>query len=357
MDYIDQLKQFSARVEQLSKVIATEEATKNALILPFFQMLGYDVFNPMEFVPEYTADVGIKKGEKVDYAIVLDGVPAILIEAKWCGEPLENHDSQLFRYFATSEAKIAILTNGIIYRFYTDLDEPNRMDLTPFMEFNVLDMKDNLVPELKRFQRSTLDVNNIFSAASDLKYMTAVKQLIARQAANPDDNFLSYVIKEVYSGRKTAQVIDKFKAIVKRAFSQYVNDLMNERFKSVLTPKDEEEPKQTAQVESVEDADEPSIVTTQDELEAYVIIKTLLHDVVETKRITYKDTRSYFGVLFDGKATKWICRLQLDGKKKSIAIQDPTTDEIARHYITSNDEICQYRDELVQSVQAYLDEH
>ena len=133
MDFIDQLKQFSKRVDSLKGSISTEEATKTAVIMPFFAMLGYDVFNPQEFVPEFTADVGIKKGEKVDYAIIQDGEPVILIECKSISENLNKHDSQLFRYFGTTSAKFAILTNGMEYRFYTDLDNPNKMDESPFL--------------------------------------------------------------------------------------------------------------------------------------------------------------------------------------------------------------------------------
>ena len=138
MDFIDLVKQHSQRVKSLKDNIATEEATKTSLIMPFFAMLGYDVFNPEEFTPEYVADVGIKKGEKVDYAILKDGKPAILIECKWIGEPLASHDSQLYRYFGVSKAKFAILTNGQIYKFFTDLDEPNKMDEKPFLEINRL---------------------------------------------------------------------------------------------------------------------------------------------------------------------------------------------------------------------------
>ena len=128
MDFIDEIKQYSKRVSNLKDSLSTEEATKTSLIMPFFALLGYDVFNPEEFVPEYTADVGIKKGEKVDYAILSNGEPVMLIECKAVKEELKKHDSQLFRYFGTSKAKFAILTNGIIYRFFTDLDEPNKMD-------------------------------------------------------------------------------------------------------------------------------------------------------------------------------------------------------------------------------------
>ncbi|HEX3030915.1 MAG TPA: type I restriction endonuclease, partial [Bacillota bacterium] len=176
MDFIDQIKQFAKRVEQMKEHITTEEATKTSIIMPFFQLLGYDVFNPAEFVPEFTADVGIKKGEKVDYAILQDKKPIILIEAKWCGEDLQKHDSQLFRYFGTTCAKFAILTNGIEYKLYTDLDEPNKMDEKPFLEFNILDIKDASVAELKKFQKHKFDLDTIFNTASELKYSNLIKQ-------------------------------------------------------------------------------------------------------------------------------------------------------------------------------------
>lgn len=115
MDFIDQIKQFASRAEKLKDQISSEESTKTSLILPFFQLLGYDIFDPGEFVPEFTADE--EKGEKVDYAIFQDGNPTILIEAKWCGEKLDKHNSQLFRYFGTTKAEFGILTNGIIYQF------------------------------------------------------------------------------------------------------------------------------------------------------------------------------------------------------------------------------------------------
>lgn len=115
--------------------LATEEATKTALIMPFFSLLGYDVFNPMEFIPEFVADVGTKKGEKVDYAIMNEGKPVILIEAKGVDDDLTKHDAQLFRYFTVTDAKFAILTNGIVYKFFTDLEEPNKMDEKPFLLF------------------------------------------------------------------------------------------------------------------------------------------------------------------------------------------------------------------------------
>src|ERR1043165_5481568 len=125
MEFKNAIKQLGDRVAKMKNQILTEEATKNAFIMPFIQTLGYDVFNPLEVVPEFIADIGIKKGEKVDYAIVRDGHPIILIECKHWSADLDPHNSQLFRYFHTTPAKFGILTNGIFFRFYTDLVLPN----------------------------------------------------------------------------------------------------------------------------------------------------------------------------------------------------------------------------------------
>ena len=140
MDFIDQVRALASRVSTAKDSVSTEEATKNAMIMPFIQLLGYDVFNPSEVTPELVADVGTKKGEKVDYAILRDGKPIMLFECKKAGGDLHiNHASQLFRYFHVTEARFAVLTNGLTYRFFTDLEKPNKMDEKPFFEFNILD--------------------------------------------------------------------------------------------------------------------------------------------------------------------------------------------------------------------------
>ena len=237
--FIDQLKQFSARIAKMKDSIQTEEATKTSMIMPFFQMLGYDVFNPLEFVPEFTADVGIKKGEKVDYAIMNeDQNPLILIEAKYHDEDLGKHGSQLFRYFGTTSAKFGILTNGIIYRFYTDLESPNKMDDRPFLELNLLDIKDSLVPELKKFQKSAFDLDTILTTASELKYNNQIKQLLAKQLEAPSDEFVTYVLNNVYDGRKTQKIIEDFRGTIKKSFVQFINEQVNDRLKTALSSED-----------------------------------------------------------------------------------------------------------------------
>lgn len=154
MDFVDQVKVFSSKAQNLIPHLKTEEATKQSLVLPFLQILGYNVFDPSEVVPEFTADVGTKKGERVDYAIMMGGKPSILIEAKPVHDPLTGHDSQPFRYFTTTTAKFAVLTNGALYKFFSDLQEPNKMDDFPFLEFNLLDPRDSVVTEVKKFHKA-----------------------------------------------------------------------------------------------------------------------------------------------------------------------------------------------------------
>jgi hypothetical protein len=137
MDLDIKLKQLAERIKTSKEIILTEEATKHSFIMPFLSALGYDVFDPTVIVPEFTADIGTKKGEKVDYAILQDGKPIIVIEAKNHTEKLDNHNNQLIRYFNVTDSKFAILTNGIEYRFFSDIEETNRMDKIPFLTVNL----------------------------------------------------------------------------------------------------------------------------------------------------------------------------------------------------------------------------
>ena len=188
MDLIDRLTQIAAQIPKQQAQILTEAATKTALVLPFIDALGYDIFDPAEVVPEFTADVGIKKGEKVDYAITKDGVPIIMIEAKCLGTDLTIvHASQLYRYFSVTAARFSILTDGATYRFYSDLDAPNKMDDKPFLVFDLLNFDASQVEELKRFSKSAFDVDNILSTASEFKYTREIKTLLAAEFVTPSE--------------------------------------------------------------------------------------------------------------------------------------------------------------------------
>jgi len=355
MDFIDQLKQFSARVFKMKDQITTEEATKTSLIMPFFQsILGFDVFNPNEFVPEFTADVGVKKGEKVDYAICIDGVRAILIEAKWCGAPLDKHDSQLFRYFGTTNAKFAILTNGVQYKFYTDLEAQNKMDLSPFLDVDILNIKESVATELKKFHKSSFNIDELATSATTLKYSNDIKNTFAAQLKSPSDDYIRFYLSQVYDGMKTQVIIDKFRPIVRDSLNNYISELMNERISSALkkeaTRVEEEE---NVAIEAEQD-DGSRIITTEEEIEAYYAIKAILAGTVDVARISFKDTKSYFSLLLDNSTWKWICRLRLDGSKKSLAIPDENKKEL-RFQIESPNDLFAYKAQLIEVVERLLE--
>ena len=363
MDFIDQLKQFSKRVESMKDSIQTEEATKTAIIMPFFSMLGYDVFNPQEFVPEFTADVGIKKGEKVDYAIIRDGQPVILIECKSISENLDRHDSQLFRYFGTTTAKFAILTNGIIYRFYTDLDSPNKMDDDPFLTINILDVRENQVPELKKFSKSVFDIDSIFSTASELKYVHEFKRVFTEQLDTPADDFIRFFLQGCYSGPKTQNVIEKFRPGLRKALNDLISEMMNDKIKTALGGSGgsvsviEQKPVDDIPSPSEDSVEQekriPNIVTTEEELEAFFIIKNLFADLVDIHEITYKDTESYINILYKGNIRKWICRLRLTDNQKTLIVPDENKKE-RKFTLSDIYELRNYKDTLTEVLQRYL---
>lgn len=350
MEFIDTIKKLSQRIETLKDSIQTEESTKMSFVVPFFQALGYDVFNPMEFCPEYTADVGIKKGEKVDYAIIINNEPIMLIECKSCNESLDKHGSQLFRYFGTSSAKFGILTNGIIYRFYTDLDEANKMDLTPFLEINMLDLKENLLSELKKFSKEIFDRDNILSTASDLKYSNLIKDYLKKLLDDPTDDYVRFILNEVYDGQKSQKVIDKFKPIVKKACTAFINDIVNQKISSALTSDEVDNAESSSDEAEVSTS---KIITTADEIEAFYIIRGMLVGVVDINDVVHRDTESYFGILYKDNNRKPICRLNLDTKKKQILIPDANK-TFTRYYIESLNDLYSYKDKLIEVVKQYV---
>ena len=356
MDFIDELKQFSSGIASLREHLKTEEATKHTLILPFLQLLGYNIFNPAEVVPEYTVDVGTKKGEKVDYAIFINGQPAILIEAKSHEDPLTTYDAQLYRYFSATTAKFAILTNGILYRFYTDLSETNKLDNAPFFEIDLLSIKDAAVAELKKFHKEAFDAESLFSVAASLKYAKRVKEIMGAELKEPDDDFIRFFLKDIYAGKATQRAIDDFKPIIKKALNQYLNDQLNDMFKAAIEnakAKEQEELDNQAAATKETLVEKPAIVTTEEELEAFFLVKFLLKDAVDVKRICYKDTTRYLGVLLDNNATKWVCRFYLSQNPKYLALpgKNKTENKIT---ITGVDDIPLYKNELREAAKAYL---
>lgn len=347
MDFKDSIRQISERIEKLKDNLQTEEATKNALVLPFLTALGYDVFNPMEVLPEMTCDIGTKKGEKIDYAILADGKPVILIECKHWQQNLNLHDNQLLRYFNVSPAKFGVLTNGIVYRFYTDLREPNKMDDKPFLEVDLTDLKDAQIEELKKFHKSYFDLEAILSTASELKYMGELKAVVSAELGSPSGDLVRLFAKQVYDRPLTPKVMEQFTALVRRAVSSYISDLISDRLKAATAIEDESVAQASAPAaDSAEAPASERIVTTEEELQAYYIVKSILHGVVKPEDVLYRDSVTRFSVFLRGNKAVTLCQFRFSDSRKYIGFQKGGGDSDL-FPIESLDGIWDYADRII----------
>lgn len=357
MDFIERLRNLSKKIAQLGNTLETEEATKNALVMPFLHnVLGYDVFDPTEVTPEFTADTATKKGEKVDYAILKDGQVQILVECKKYGEKLTTkHAGQLFRYFSVTNARIAILTNGAQYSLFTDLDAPNKMDEKPFLTLDLEDIDEHLVPEVKKLTKASFDVESVVDAAGELKYLSAIKKVLEGQFLEPEEELVKFFASRVYDGVLSPKVKQQFQAITKKALRQFLSDSVNDRLKSALNSSDSEEvpSNEVHDTQKTDESESSRVVTTDEELEGYNVVKAILRKKFAISRIVSRDTQSYFGVLLDDNNRKPLCRLHFNAKQqKYIGIFDEDKKE-TRHPIENVDAIYELADQILESVSHY----
>lgn len=357
-DLIDEIRNIAAKLEKGRHLVQTEEATKNAFVMPFIAALGYDVFDPTEVTPELNADVGVKKGEKIDYAVLRDGKPIMLFECKHHSVNLDNeHASQLFRYFSCTDCRVAVLTNGVEYRFFSDLDAPNKMDSKPFLVFRVLDFSEALVPELKKFAKDSFDIDALLSTANELKYVREIKNLLGKQLITPSEDFVRFCANGIGVPRMTQAVKDQFTQLTRKALADFVSDRMGETLKSALGTSvgnvsfETKVAAEFASAESKQDKD-PKITTSEEELEGYYVVKAILRDMVDVKRIVHRDQQSYFGILLDDNNRKPICRLHFNAKQKYVGLFDSNKNE-ERIPIASIDDIYSYAERIRSTASNY----
>lgn len=284
MDLKLKLEQLHQKVIGLKDQINTEEATKNAFVMPFIQILGYDIFNPTEVIPEHICDIGTKKGEKVDYVIRKNDDPILIIECKHWKESADAHNSQLHRYYHVSKSRFGILTNGIVYNFYTDLEKPNIMDEKPFFTINIEDLKDSSIKILESFNES-----------------------------------ISFRLKSALS---INEQIEKKEEIIK-----------------TTTP--------------IGENTDSKIVTTEEELEGFQIVKAIMREKIPAVRIAYRDTLSYFGILLDDNNRKPLCRLHFNTVNKYIETFHNGKDAGEKVLLNSLDEIYNFRDQIHKTLENY----
>lgn len=368
MDFKDQILQLSERINKQKDSIATEEATKNAFIMPMIASLGYDVFNPFEVVPEMDCDLIKKKGEKIDYAIMKDENPILLIECKHCKQDLNLHDTQLQKYFVASKARFGVLTNGIEYRFYTDLEKINIMDEKPFLVVNMLDLSDADIEQLKKFHKSYYNEEDVLSTANELKYTTEIKSILNNEFASPTAEFVRFFARQAYtSGQITSKVVDMFTPLVKKSISLVINDIISDRLNTAIKNSE-----QTSEILPTQDSasvnlpteeqtkklpdgivymdKESGVVTTQEELDAYNIVRSILRKSIDVTRITYKDYKTYFVINLDNSEWFWICRISIGTRKKRIGIPVDKYKNCEWIQIDNVDDIFKYANRLEEAL-------
>lgn len=356
MEFPEKLRELAARIPMQLEHIKTEEAAKSALVMPFLNALGYNVFDPREVTPELIADVGTKKGEKVDYAILKDGKPVMLFECKGASCNLDEvHASQLYRYFSVTDARIGVLTNGIVYRFFSDLEAANKMDSKPFFEVNMLALDELVMAELKKFGKSAFDVTSILATASELKYTREIKRILARELAQPSEDFVRFFTSQVYGGRMTQSVREQFAELTKRALQQFISERVSDRLKSALA---DEAAVAAAAVApagepAVEQTREDATRTTEEELLGFYIVKAVVGEVVDIHRVFMRDQQSYCSVLMDDSNRKPICRLWFNTTRKHLGLFDDKKVE-TRVTLAEVSEIYRYAPQLKETVRRYL---
>lgn len=348
------LEQLHQRVNGLKDQIQTEEATKNAFVMPFIQILGYDIFNPTEVIPEHICDIGTKKGEKIDYVIRKNNEPILIIECKHWKENADAHNSQLHRYFHVSNSKFGILTNGIIYNFYTDLERPNIMDEKPFLTINIEDLKDSSIKILESFTKNGYDQGTILDSAEALKYIKAIIKEFEREIENPSDELVKLLVNRFFDKPLIASRMLSFKEYTKKALATSINDSISYRLKSALSINDKAEAPAASKVGLVDsNIEAPTVVTSAEEVEAFQIVKAILREIIPAERISQRDTQSYFGVLLDDNNRKPICRFHFNTVKKYVELFHKGKDAGEKVLLNGLDEIYGFRTQLHQTVENY----
>lgn len=349
---LEEVSALTHKIRSSSQLVLTEEATKNAFVMPFMaNVLGYDVFDPSEIVPEFTCDHGTKRGEKVDYAVVVGGQVQMIIEAKAIGTKLDvNHASQLYRYFSVTTARIGILTNGQVWQFFTDSTMPNRMDDKPFLTLDLLDVQRSVVLAVSKLSKSSFDLDSVIRSAEELRYVSEIRAILNSEFSEASDDLTRWFMSRIYDGRATSSAVSAFKPMVTKAMRQHIESQVSRRLSAALdeTGQAVEEPPVGEEDEDTEEVG-GDIITTDEELEAYRIVRTILSHDIEPERIVWRDNKTYFTILLDDNNRKQILRCHFNSEKtKYLTLLNE--DEPVRQDIGGVEEIYLFKEQIRDTV-------
>jgi len=351
-EFYERISQISSRSKVAERQALTEEATKTSVILPFLQTLGFDVFNLDEVIPEFIADVGTKKGEKVDFAVKIDGKIAMLIEAKPVNAKLgDTQFNQLFRYFTVTEARLAILTNGREAWFFSDTDEPNKMDKRPFFKFDFQNFDRAQVDELARFQKPNFAIDEIVEAASNLKYTRAAANYLRKQLEDPDEDFVRVVARQIHDGSVTKNITEQLRPAVQAALEEVIRDRIQDRLGVAFNGEKKvfSEPEEVVADEGLES----DIVTTDEEISAHMIVRAIGARHVPVDRISIRDAKSYCAILMDDNNRKPICRLYFNSATtRHVGLFNADKHEV-KHKVSGPEDLYNFADEIENVIKAY----
>lgn len=343
MGLFEDLRNLSEQVKKRKDYIQGEEATKHSLVLPFLQVLGFDVYDPREVKPEYVADFATKLSgkqlRKVDYALYVRGELSIFLECKAVDVAVEDQEGQLAQYFnSTPSVKLGIITNGIQYRFFTDLRLQHIMDSEPFLDFNILSFTEREAEALKPLTKESYNGSSVQRYAEEIISAEKVTALIGELLTNPSENFVRFILDELdlVAGKKNANVIGRFTPIVKKAMQAALLSMMTKSFQQGLTPPPAAPPEPPAPEPSLQAVDktlpaaEPGTgtkegggaVTTEEELAIFQIVSRLCGESSLKSAVKYKDTTAYFGINI-GVVTRWFLRIYTGGMRKSVVTRLP----------------------------------
>lgn len=359
MEFSQRISALANRSKHAASYAQTEEATKTAVVLPFIQMLGFDPFNLEEVIPEFIADVGIKKGEKIDFALRIDNKIAILMEVKPITMSLGSAQySQLYRYFAVSEARLAILTNGREFWFFSDIEEPNKLDNKPFFVFDVQSHDESQINELARFQKSIFAIEAILEAASNLSKVKSAAAYLKKQLASPDDDFIRLVGRQIETRNLTKPVIEELRMTIQSALDTVIRDRIQDKlgitFAQETPVKVAPTPESVAETPEATEVSEPEeVTTTPEEQMAFMIVRAIGSKTVPIERITIRDAKSYCAVFMDNNNRKPICRFYFNAKSvKTIGLFDASKAE-TRHQVSGPTDLYKHSAEIEQIIAAY----
>ncbi|MGV7960915.1 type I restriction endonuclease [Photorhabdus tasmaniensis] len=341
-NFKSKLRSHVEHVKKVGEHCTTEETTKQALILPFLDIIGFNPYDPQKVKAEYGADFpGAKANERVDYALFCQGVPVMFIEAKSYREKIENHCPQLARYFnSTPEVTISAITNGVEWRFFTDLKQKNVMDTTPFLRIRMDEISDADANQLFRFRHDKFKPEALRTLAEESVYLSAFTKTISSSLRDVDTEFVRYVASRSNVERQLNQrFIELITPLVKQAVEKSVSAMVVSGLSNKHIPLDdttvsgelEKDANPVDEITDIVDPNNPNIVTTKNELALFDKVISILG---EDQELQSKDTESYFSILYRGKTNRWILRYY-DKKNRSciqlpIELTDVLLNEVSR---------------------------